>query len=129
MSLSPLRLPQDAVTVLLRPFPWEVQSKNQILASFEGIALAAFMIYRRKSIALSLRMLREAPFLFYAWILTLLYVLLFQAFGNFGLLVRERSIVLPALYVLLSLDVTRARRAETRRAQEWHEPRTSPYAE
>ncbi len=61
------------------------------------------MIYRRKSIALSLRELRSEPFLLYAWTLTLLYVLLFQAFGNFGLLVRERSIVLPALYVLISL--------------------------
>ena len=69
------------------------------------MALVGFMILRRKSIALSLRKIREVPFLFYAWILTLLYVLLFQAFGNFGLLVRERSIVLPALYVLLALDV------------------------
>ena len=86
VSLSPLHLPQDAVTVLLRPFPWEVQSKNQILASLEGIGLVAFMVYRRKSLALSLRLLRRVPFLFYAWILTLLYVLLFQAFGNFGLL-------------------------------------------
>jgi hypothetical protein len=113
VSLSPLHLPQDAITVLLRPFPWEVQSKNQILASLEGMALVAFMVLRRRSIALSLRKLREVPFLFYAWILTLLYVLLFQAFGNFGLLVRERSIVLPALYVLLALDVRRVQRAET----------------
>ena len=105
VSLSPLRLPQDAVTVLLRPFPWEVQSKNQILASLEGMALIGFMFLRRRSLALSLRKLREVPFLFYAWILTLLYALLFQAFGNFGLLVRQRSIVLPALYVLLALDV------------------------
>jgi hypothetical protein len=111
VSLSPLRLPQDAITVLLRPFPWEVQSKNQIVASLEGAALAAFIFYRRKSVALSLRMLREEPFLLYAWILTLLYVLLFQAFGNFGLLVRERSIVLPALYVLVSLDPTLVSRA------------------
>ena len=55
VSLSPLHLPQDAVTVLLRPFPWEVQSKNQILASLEGMALVGFMFLRRKSIALSLR--------------------------------------------------------------------------
>ncbi len=109
VSLSPLRLPQDAVTVLLRPFPWEVQSKNQILASLEGMALVAFIFIRRRSLAFSLRMLRDVPFLFYAWILTGLYVLLFQAFGNFGLLVRERSIVLPALYVLLSLNVSQQR--------------------
>ena len=118
VSLSPLHLPQDAVTVLLRPFPWEVDTKNQILASLEGIALAAFIFYRRKSVALSLRRLREEPFLLYAWTLTLLYVLLFQAFGNFGLLVRQRSIVLPALYVLLALDESLAEHAETKRRDE-----------
>ena len=100
------------MTVLLRPFPWEVQSKNQILASLEGMGLVAFIVFRRKSLALSLRLLRRVPFLFYAWILTLLYVLLFQAFGNFGLLVRERAIVLPALYVLLALDVPLVKRVE-----------------
>lgn len=104
VSLSPLRLPQDAVTVLLRPFPWEVQTSNQILASLEGMALVVFIVHRRRSVALSLRKLREQPFVFYCWTLTLLYVLLFQAFGNFGLLVRQRSIVLPALYVILSLN-------------------------
>jgi hypothetical protein len=103
-SLSPLHLPQGMVTVLLRPFPWEVSSPLQILASFEGIALAAFIVYRRKSIALSLRRMRTSPFLFYCWTLTLLYAITFQAFANFGLLVRERSLVLPALYVLICLD-------------------------
>jgi hypothetical protein len=103
-SLSPLHLPQGFVTVLLRPFPWEVSSSLQILASLEGLALASFMVYRRKSIALSLRRIRTSPFLFYCWTVTLLYAITFQAFANFGLLVRERSLVLPALYVLLCLD-------------------------
>jgi hypothetical protein len=108
-SLSPLHLPQGAVTVLLRPFPWEVSSPLQILASLEGVALAGFIVYRRSSVALSLRQIRSSPFLFYCWTLTLLYAITFQAFANFGLLVRERSLVLPALYVLLCLDTSRAR--------------------
>ncbi|MDQ1457770.1 MAG: hypothetical protein QOH28_3390, partial [Actinomycetota bacterium] len=107
-SLSPLHLPQGAMTVLLRPFPWEVSSKLQILASLEGMALAGLIVYRRRSVALSLRRLRSSPFLFYCWTLTLLYAVTFQAFANFGLLVRERSLVLPALYVLLCLDQMRA---------------------
>jgi hypothetical protein len=107
-SLSPLHLPQGAMTVLLRPFPWEVSSKLQILASLEGMALAGFIVYRRRSVAVSLRRIRSSPFLFYCWTLTLLYAVTFQAFANFGLLVRQRSLVLPALYVLLCLDPTRA---------------------
>ena len=124
-SLSPLRLPQGMVTVLLRPFPWEAPGFLQKLASLEGIALVAFAFIRRKSIAASLRHIRIVPFLFYCWVLTILYSLTFQAFGNFGLLDRQRSLVLPALYVLLCLDWRKARefdndrreRAEFRRAE------------
>ena len=108
-SLSPLRLPQGMVTVLLRPFPWEVGGSLQILASLEGVALAAFIFWRRKSLAISLRHIRTVPFLFYCWTLTILYAVTFQAFANFGLLDRQRSLVLPALYVLLCLDSKKAR--------------------
>ena len=108
-SLSPLRLPQGMVTVLLRPFPWEVDEPLQILASLEGVALAAFIFWRRKSLAVSLRHIRAIPFLFYCWTLTILYAVTFQSFSNFGLLDRQRALVLPALYVLLCLDHRRAR--------------------
>jgi hypothetical protein len=124
-SVSPLRLPQGMVTVLLRPFPWEAPGFLQKLASLEGIALLAFAFIRRRSIAASLRHIRIVPFLLYCWVLTILYSLTFQAFGNFGLLDRQRSLVLPALYVLLCLDWRKARefdddrreRAEFRRAE------------
>ncbi len=108
-TLSPLRLPQGMVTVLLRPFPWEAPGFLQKLASLEGIALLGFAVLRRRSIAASLRHIRIVPFLFYCWVLTILYSLTFQAFGNFGLLDRQRSLVLPALYVLLCLDWRKAR--------------------
>jgi hypothetical protein len=103
------------VTVLLRPFPWEVDSSLQILASLEGVALAAFIFWRRKSLAISLRHIRTVPFLFYCWTLTILYAVTFQAFANFGLLTRQRSLVLPALYVLLCLDAKKAREYDDER--------------
>ena len=116
-SLSPLHLPQGMVTVLLRPFPWEVRGSLQMLASLEGVALAAFIIIRRKSLAISLRHLRSVPFLFYCWTLTILYAVTFQAFANFGLLDRQRSLVLPALYVLLCLDSREGARVRRRAAR------------
>lgn len=102
-SVTPIAVPRGLATVLLRPFPWEAGGGMQLLASLEGVLLTFFIVARRKSIALSLRRMRSTPFLLYCWTLTLLYSLTFQAFANFGLLVRQRSLVLPALYVLLCL--------------------------
>ena len=67
------------------------------------------------ALAVSLRHLRTVPFLLYCWTLTILYSVFFQAFANFGLLVRQRSLVLPALYVLLCLDYKKAREFDEER--------------
>jgi hypothetical protein len=102
--LSPLAIPKGIVTVLLRPFPWEVETQLQILASLEGAALGLFILYRFGSVRLSLAQARATPFLLYCWILVLLYAVAFSSISNFGLLVRQRSLALPALLVLLALE-------------------------
>ncbi len=65
VHLTPLSLPQGFVTVLLRPFPWEVESGSQILASVECAFFAWLVIHRRRSVAASLRQLARVvvPFL------------------------------------------------------------------
>jgi Uncharacterised nucleotidyltransferase len=102
-SLNPLSLPQGAVTVLLRPFPWETDSGLQVLASLESALLAAIIVVRLPSLRAALTRARSTPFLLYCWVLLILYAATFSSIANFGLLVRQRSLVLPALYVLLSV--------------------------
>lgn len=109
-SLSPLSLPKGAVTVLLRPFPWEVQSPTQILASLEVTAITLLILLRLPSIIASLQYFRRAAFLTFCWAYVAMYSLAFASFANFGLLVRQRSLVLPALFVLLCVDPLLARR-------------------
>ena len=110
--MSPVNWPSDAVTVFLRPFPWEIQSSLQILASMESALLFLLLVVRFKSLRLAFTRSRESPFLMFCCVLTGLYAIAFSSFSNFGLLVRERSLVLPALLVLLSVDplLDRARR-------------------
>jgi hypothetical protein len=110
-SLNPLSLPQGAVTVLLRPFPWETDSGLQVLASLESALLVGLIVVRLPSLRAALTRARSTPFLLYCWVLVLLYAATFSSIANFGLLVRQRSLVLPALYVLLSVrpDTTRRR--------------------
>jgi hypothetical protein len=102
--LSPLNLPRGFVTVLLRPFPWETTSPFQLLASFETAVIAVFLLFRLSSIATAFTRARGTPFLLFCWIMVTLYAATFASFANFGLLVRQRSLVLPALFVLIAVD-------------------------
>jgi hypothetical protein len=102
-SLNPLHLPQGAVTVLLRPLPWETDSTLQLLSSVESVLLAGIIVVRLGSLRAALTRARTTPFLLYCWILLILYAATFSSVANFGLLVRQRSLVLPALYVLIAV--------------------------
>jgi hypothetical protein len=103
--LSPVNLPRGFATVLLRPFPWEVESPFQLLASAESAVVAILLVVRFKSVKASLTRARSTPYLLYCWVFTFLYAASFASFANFGLLVRERSLVLPAFFVLITLSI------------------------
>lgn len=105
-SLNPLTLPQNAVTVLLRPFPWEIESPLQLLASLESVLITGLLFVRRSSLAASLRQVRTYPFLLFCWAFTLMYATAYSSFANFGLLVRQRSLILPALFVLVAVEAS-----------------------
>src|SRR5262249_13563843 len=49
-SLSPLHFPQRVSNVLLRPFPWEVETSFQLLASLESALLVGLIFMRWKSV-------------------------------------------------------------------------------
>jgi hypothetical protein len=102
-SLNPLNLPRGAVTVLLRPFPWETESSLQLLSSLESAVLAGIIVARLSSVRAALTLARSTPFLLYCWVLVILYAATFSSFANFGLLVRQRSLVLPALFAIIAV--------------------------
>jgi hypothetical protein len=101
--LSPTNLPRGIVTVLIRPFPWETTSAFQLLASLESVLVAGLIIVRFSSVRRAFVRARGTPFLLFCWVLTFLYSATFASFSNFGLLVRQRSLVLPALFVLVAV--------------------------
>jgi hypothetical protein len=95
--------------VLFRPFPWESHSALQLLAAMESAAVIGLIVFRFDSIRLAFKRSRKYPFILYCLILLLLYSMTFSAFANFGLLNRQRSLVLPALYALIALEPALAR--------------------
>jgi hypothetical protein len=114
VSLTPLSVPQGMVKVLLQPFPWEVETRIQLLASLECAALAVFILCRFRSLTFSLTRARSTPFLIYCWTFVLLYAITFSAIANYGLLTRQRSLALPAFFVLLAVEPALARSNESR---------------
>ena len=89
--------------------PWEVETRLQLLASLECAVMAVFIVCRIRSLTGSLTRARSTPFLIYCWTFVLLYAITFSAIANYGLLTRQRSLALPAFFVLLAVDPALAR--------------------
>lgn len=106
---SPLDLPWATTTVIFRPFPWEAGGALPLLSSLEGVLLLGLAFLSRRRILRVPTMLRSHPYLALCLTFILLYVVVFSGFSNFGILVRQRSLVLPAFLVFLALPEARPR--------------------
>jgi hypothetical protein len=96
---NPIGLSVGLVTVVARPFPWEA-SGFQALAALEGACLGAIIVvaaWRRRSVLLR-ALSRRWPRFAFAYVLAFAWG--FSAVGNFGILARQRSLMLPLLFVL-----------------------------
>ena len=97
---NPIGLTLGVATVVARPFPWEA-SGFQELAAAEGVVLLTVL-----SIAAWRRRARLARSLGERWVrFSVAYVIAFgwafSAVANFGILARQRSLMLPFLFVLV----------------------------
>ena len=111
-NLTPLSVPKGLVTIVLRPFPFQVHNSGEVFASAEALFLFGYAVHRRKSLKLSLTRARETPFLFFCWTFVIVYATAFSSIANMGLLARQRSLVLPAIYVLIAIDPILAERRQ-----------------
>ena len=101
---SPADLPVAAVSVLFRPFPWEIRSATTLAAAAEGLLLIGLVLaYRRSLTALPRQVLRN-PYLAYVAGYSTLFIIAFANIGNIGILARQRTQLLPVLLTLLALQ-------------------------
>lgn len=97
---SPTQAPKAVLTVLFRPLPLEAHNTQAFLASLENSFLLLFMLVRIPWGFAALRSLRRRPYLAFALAYTVMFIIAFSSFANFGLLVRERVQVLPFVVAL-----------------------------
>jgi hypothetical protein len=91
------------VTVLFRPFPFEVRNAQAMLTSLEGLSLLALAVLSRRRLARLPVALFRRPYVAFALVYTFAFIYAFSSLQNFGLLARERSQLLPALFVILCI--------------------------
>ena len=101
----PLGIPAAIVTLLFRPFPWEAHNIQMFVQSLEGIFLLALSIKSWPRLRSLPRLLRRSPYLVFCLVFTLAFIIAFAGFANFGILARQRVLMLPFYLVLLALPL------------------------
>jgi len=100
---SPLDVPNAVITVLFRPFPWEASNAGGIIASAEGVLLAAFIVSGRRRLLGWAKTVGRRPYLVFAATFAFTFIVAFSYIGNFGILARQRTQMLPLALTLLAL--------------------------
>ena len=110
--------PWATLTVLFRPFIWEAENAASFVSAIEGMMLAAAILYAAPGLVSNLRALVQKGQLLFAVGFTSVFIFVFAAIGNFGILSRQRAQVVPFVLLLVAFGVgaERLRGARTSRA-------------
>lgn len=99
----PFGIPMAFITWLFRPFPFEAGNIQMLVQSLEGVLLLALAVFGWRRLAQLPRLLRRNPYIVFVAVFVTIYILSFAGFGNFGILARQRVLMLPFALALLSL--------------------------
>ena len=93
-----------APALLFRPFPWEIRNWQAGLSAIEGAWLFALCWQRRRSLVNLVANMRQSPLVVYSTIFIFIFTFgIAPGISNFGLLVRQRVMMLPFVFILFAL--------------------------
>ncbi len=98
-------IPRAFMTVLFRPFPWEARNAVTLIAAAECLLLIALLTASWRRLLRVPRLALRVPLVVISLVFVLEFVVGFSVFGNFGILSRERSQVLPFVLLLSCLPL------------------------
>ncbi len=102
VALTPLGLISAPVTVLFRPFPWEANNVQALVASLESLLWLGLFWHRRRVFWSRLRSLRADPWVAFTVGYSAIMIVAFTTVSNFGILARQRVLFLPFLWMLFA---------------------------
>jgi hypothetical protein len=106
---SPVGLALLIPTVLFRPYFWEARNMNSLVASLEGMGLLAVMLYRFRSVRAALLGAARDRFLLLTVLYALMFIFLFSAINNFGIIARQRVQIYPFVLMWIAYLASRPR--------------------
>ena len=102
-----LAIPMAFVNILARPFITEAHNVMALVSSIEMMGFWVLVIGRGRSLWSSLRSWRVNRMLRFIIPFSLLYIVMIGAtFQNLGLIARQRTLVMPALLILLAVPTS-----------------------
>lgn len=107
---TPLDYPWALLTVLFRPFPYEVSSAATAISAIEGLALLGLMALSLRQIVRIPALLVRNAYVAYAAGFAFMFVYVFAFINNFGILARQRTQLLPFLFVLIAVPTAMEQR-------------------
>lgn len=102
-------IPVATLTVLYRPFPWEASNIQMLAQSLEGLFLLGLTAASWPRLRRLPSTMRRNAYVVFAVVYIGAFIVAFSGFGNFGILARQRVLMLPFFLVLLALPDPRRR--------------------
>ena len=99
---SPQRAPVAFITVLFRPLVVDAHNAQALISGLEGTLLLFLTVWRAPRLWAAVRTARRHAYVVMCLVFTGLFVVAFSSVANFGLLARERVMLLPFFFVLLT---------------------------
>lgn len=97
--------PMATLTVLFRPFPWEVSVGLPLLSAIEGSVLLVLVFGALPGCLTHVGHVLQRGQLLFAGAFTAVFIYLFSAIGNFGILTRQRSQVIPFVMIFVAFGI------------------------
>ena len=104
---SPTQIALSIPTVLFRPLPFEAGEAQIMMSALESTALLLFALVRWRWIWAAFRSIRRRPYMAFLIAYTMGGILLLSSVANFGILARQRTLILPAMLALLMIPPPR----------------------
>lgn len=99
---NPANLPAGIVTVFFRPFLWEADNASTLFAALESMMLVVLTVAGWRRLAGGARLMLRRPYLVYVLTFSSGFIVAFSYIGNFGILARQRTVMLALMLAFLA---------------------------